>query len=582
VKFIGQYIQSFIARFRNDVYLEDIDTGTIASGGNLGLDSNNKIVKAAEATGDLTSIVAGKGLSGTSLTGPIPTLNLAINELDTALPTSGDFLATLDANASTHQKTTTDSLAALFAGDGLTATEASISVDASQSAITTLAGLTSLGAAGATTSIAAGDVTMYNAVNDGNPTISLGSSATNRFEIKTGYNSGAQTLDEVYFNSYTTSGTTNDGRYIFQVDEVEIGRFLDSGISWQGAISCKGTILNSNPTASSATEGGKLQLQADDGAAMGDDHRLGVIEFKGAEDASATRSIGARIQAICRDAWDGSNNDADLEFYTTDGTTESKVLTLDADKLATFTGAVAVTAALTADSIDIDDGGADINGTLEANTITIGGTNIMTGSLLTTAGTISAGVWNGTAIAHAYIGADAIDGDNIADDSVNSEHYVDGSIDTAHIADDQVTFAKASGVTPNVFGSVIKLIPSDFGVNDDGGNTKFGVGYVETAGSSYGMRSPNSNAELFAFVSIPEGMKATHVNIHAKSTYSTEVFEAQINATTMSSKGTGNCNTNLALSSEVESSATNFLAIMVSITATTDKVYGGTVTIAAI
>jgi len=45
MKFIGQYIQQFIARFRNDVYLEDISTGTIASGGNLGLDSNNKIVK---------------------------------------------------------------------------------------------------------------------------------------------------------------------------------------------------------------------------------------------------------------------------------------------------------------------------------------------------------------------------------------------------------------------------------------------------------------------------------------------------------------------------------------------------------
>jgi hypothetical protein len=45
MKFIGQYIQQFIARFRNDVYLEDVSTGTIASGGNLGLDSNNKIVK---------------------------------------------------------------------------------------------------------------------------------------------------------------------------------------------------------------------------------------------------------------------------------------------------------------------------------------------------------------------------------------------------------------------------------------------------------------------------------------------------------------------------------------------------------
>ena len=69
---------------------------------------------------------------------------------------------------------------------------------------------------------------------------------------------------------------------------------------------------------------------------MADNHRLGVIEFKGAEDTSNTLSIGARIEAICRDAWDGSNNDADLEFYTTDGTTESKVLTLDADKKAIF------------------------------------------------------------------------------------------------------------------------------------------------------------------------------------------------------------------------------------------------------
>jgi hypothetical protein len=62
MKFIGQYIQHFIARFRNDVYLEDIDTGTIASGGNLGLDSNNKIVKNTVGGGgatDLTSDVTG-------------------------------------------------------------------------------------------------------------------------------------------------------------------------------------------------------------------------------------------------------------------------------------------------------------------------------------------------------------------------------------------------------------------------------------------------------------------------------------------------------------------------------------------
>jgi hypothetical protein len=97
-----------------------------------------------------------------------------------------------------------------------------------------------------------------------------------------------------------------------------------------------------NITTSSATEGGKLVLAADDGAVMADNHRLGVIEFKGAEDTSNTLSIGARIQAIARDAWDGSNNDADLQFYTTDGTTESMALKLDADNLATFMGAVSI------------------------------------------------------------------------------------------------------------------------------------------------------------------------------------------------------------------------------------------------
>ncbi|MAL59340.1 MAG: hypothetical protein CMC14_04760, partial [Flavobacteriaceae bacterium] len=60
MKWIGQHIYDFIARFRDDVYLEDISTGTIASGGNLGLDSNNKIVKnTVSSTTDLTSDVTG-------------------------------------------------------------------------------------------------------------------------------------------------------------------------------------------------------------------------------------------------------------------------------------------------------------------------------------------------------------------------------------------------------------------------------------------------------------------------------------------------------------------------------------------
>lgn len=51
IKYIGQHIFDFIARFRNDVYLEDIADGTVASDKFLGLDSNNKIVKETVSAG---------------------------------------------------------------------------------------------------------------------------------------------------------------------------------------------------------------------------------------------------------------------------------------------------------------------------------------------------------------------------------------------------------------------------------------------------------------------------------------------------------------------------------------------------
>ena len=40
------------------------------------------------------------------------------------------------------------------------------------------------------------------------------------------------------------------------------------------------------------------------------------------------------------------------------------------------------------------------------------------------------------------LGADVVDGTNIADDSIDSEHLVDGGIDTAHIANSAVTVGK--------------------------------------------------------------------------------------------------------------------------------------------
>ena len=75
-----------------------------------------------------------------------------------------------------------------------------------------------------------GDLALYNPVNDGNPTINIGSSATERLEIKAGYESGAQGLDIVRFTTFTAGSGSNDGRYAFEVDDVFLFTIKDAGI----------------------------------------------------------------------------------------------------------------------------------------------------------------------------------------------------------------------------------------------------------------------------------------------------------------------------------------------------------------
>ena len=90
------------------------------------------------------------------------------------------------------------------------------------------------------------------------------------------------------------------------------------------------TVCVDNPTTSSSTQGGILRLQSDDGAVMASGHRLGVIEFGGAEDTSSTITTGARIEAVTDATWSASENGAYLSFYTTDGNaSETEALRID-------------------------------------------------------------------------------------------------------------------------------------------------------------------------------------------------------------------------------------------------------------
>ena len=78
--------------------------------------------------GDISGVSAGVGLSGGGTGGDV-TLTIDFSEFSDVTPVNGDKLATLDSDGSTEQLTTIASLATLFAGSNLTATNSVIAVD---------------------------------------------------------------------------------------------------------------------------------------------------------------------------------------------------------------------------------------------------------------------------------------------------------------------------------------------------------------------------------------------------------------------------------------------------------------------
>ena len=131
--------------------------------------------------------------------------------------------------------------------------------------------------------------------------------------------------------------------------------------------------------------------------------------------------------------------------------------------------------------------------------------------------------------------------------------------------------------TTKVYGSTIKLLPRDFLPNEDGGTSK-GVFLDDTAPT--GLKPGIADMELVAITDIPEGFKATHVDIYAAQDLTIEAFEMNVNASGLTSKGSGTSNTTLDIT-DVNATATNYLAIIVTTTATSNRVWGGGVTIAA-
>jgi len=129
-------------------------------------------------------------------------------------------------------------------------------------------------------------------------------------------------------------------------------------------------------------------------------------------------------------------------------------------------------------------------------------------------------------------------------------------------------------VTGNVLPGIttIKILPSDF-VPDDVGRPAM----IDDTTSDRWLES-HSTAKLYAYVEIPIGFKATHVDLYGSGTSAVTVYEADINVKTVTSKGTGNIGTQINIT-DVTADTTNYLLIELAQTSG-EEVYGGRVTIA--
>ena len=136
-------------------------------------------------------------------------------------------------------------------------------------------------------------------------------------------------------------------------------------------------------------------------------------------------------------------------------------------------------------------------------------------------------------------------------------------------------------------GTKIKILPSDW-IQDEGGGVNKSEQFVSGSWSgTYGVRATSTDAELWAFIPIPEGMKVTHTYIYGTETPVVNVYSYSLEDGSLTAplSGAGNVGTELN-HGDVSSTASNCFAIRVVIDDISgsgiETIYGGYLTIAAI
>jgi len=136
----------------------------------------------------------------------------------------------------------------------------------------------------------------------------------------------------------------------------------------------------------------------------------------------------------------------------------------------------------------------------------------------------------------------------------------------------------AAGPAGGVYGNLIKILPTQFMGNDD-------VNYERTVieddvRGKLGVRVASSSQEIFASTTIPEGKKVTGYAVYSSSTVSTFLNGVDVTSGVSSEIGNGNSGSVINLKTAYNSAETNYVAIKVMTTSTSQVIYGGVIVIA--
>ena len=172
--------------------------------------------------------------------------------------------------------------------------------------------------------------------------------------------------------------------------------------------------------------------------------------------------------------------------------------------------------------------------------------------------------------------------------SVQYQRKTQGTIAGMPVTSDTLGPITYAGGAYSIIGSdstyaepFIKILPTDFMVNDDAASLENVSPPVFNDGTNTGVSVENSAQELIATVNIPSGTTATHVAIWASNTSKdVEVYEMDIDSSGKGSTiGTGTTNGSAIDITDTAATITNYLMILVKVSSINHRVWGGKVTL---